>query len=199
MDGSLKRFTMINPADKTTAWTPVETGDPVREHHLAQAYLLCQRRQFDEAKRLLKMVLRGSPNDPDARYLLSRILSTEQADQFQDEKLRSWRFRLGLQTAWARFGVYITALALAGYGIWNVFYAVAEGMERGFAGSIHSMVYTGGKYRARYFDWTRPIYVDLIYGLALVAVGTGMMLFVYRLSRGAAMWEELGDMPGQSW
>lgn len=185
--------------DKTTAWTPIETGDPVREHHLSQAYLLCQRRQFDEAKRLLNRVLRNAPNDGDARYLLGRILATEQAEKNDDEKLRGWRFRLGLQTAWARFGVYLTALALAGYGIWSLFSAAAEGSERGFATRVTSMVYTGGRYRARYFDWTRPVYVDAFYGLLLVSIGVGVILFVYRVSRGAAMWEELGDMPRQPW
>src|SRR5579859_3188291 len=127
---------MPNPIDKTTAWTPLDTGDPAREHHLAQAYLLCQRRQYDEARRLLNMLLVSYPTDPDARYLLGRINSTEQVEERSEQKLRSWRYTLGLQTAWARFVAYVGALAALIYGGWNVSVAFGEAREHGFGGLV---------------------------------------------------------------
>src|SRR2546423_1478420 len=137
---ALPGIEMPGSNDKTTAWTPIETGDPVREHHLATAYLLCQRRQYDEAKRILNMVLLTAPNDPDVQYLLARIASTEQADQRDEEGLRSWRYRLGMQTTAARFGAYIVAIVVAGFGVWNVFNSIAEAQSNGFAGQTTSMV-----------------------------------------------------------
>lgn len=191
---------MPTPNEKTTAWTPIETGDPAREATLAQAYLLCQRRKYDDAKRLLHMLQRSAPQDPDVQYLLARIASTEVAEKQEDEGLRSWRYRLGMQTSTARFCAYVAAVVIGIYGIWNFFNSIGEGISKGFGTNISSLIYTGGRYRSRYFEWNRLIYVDTVYGLTLTAAAIVIVFVVYRISRDAAMWEEIGDMNiGSRW
>jgi hypothetical protein len=187
----------MSSTDKTTAWTPIETGDPAREHHLKKAYLLCQRGKFDEAERLLKMLLVSSPNDPDARLLLARIAATEHAEKQEDEGRRAWRYRLGLQTTWSRVCWYLGALAAAGYGVWNAAQAVEIGRHMGFGAVITTMLSRGGGRSgpAYFVPWTRPVYYDLVYALAIMIVAIIVTVLVWRLSRGAALWEELGDMP----
>jgi hypothetical protein len=187
------------PENKTTTWRPIETVDPAREATLKRAYLLCQRRKYDEAERLLKMVLGTAPNDPDARYLLGRIQSTARLEKAENEGLRSWRYRLGLQSSWARFCAYAGSLIGLCYGAWNVWQALVDGSAKGFGAEITTMVARGGgRYGPRYYvPWTRPVYFDLIYGLAFVAVALIVGVVVYRVSRGAAMWEEIGN-PGET-
>ena len=70
----------------------MDTGDPAREATLAQAYLLCQRGKYDDAKRLLHMLQRSAPGDRDVQYLLARIASTQQVEKRDDEGMRSWRW-----------------------------------------------------------------------------------------------------------
>lgn len=163
-----------------------------KEHiGLVRANLLYKKGEHEQALQLVDSLLREYPGEPEATLLRDRILAARanvgEQDKEGDERRRSLRYTLRMDTAWRRLGWGVGSIVIGIYCLWHLVGAIDQGTHLGFATLITTMQYSrGGSY-----PYTRPIYVDLItnsLGFVLSAVA-GITLFI--VSRGAADWEEL--------
>lgn len=163
------------------------TTSTTLETELERAHLLCLRRQFDEAQRILFDLNRRYPGNPDVQNLLARIRATEQADKQENERLRGWRYTLHLDTLWRRVGWFLAGLGLLIYGLWGGTGSLHTGRKQGFNTTITTRMYS----KRGSYDWTRPVYYDVVYNGFCILLGTTAMGVVLIVGRGAAQWEEL--------
>jgi hypothetical protein len=167
-----------------------------RELSLARAHLLCQRDEFEEAERLLLQLRQALGRDPDVENLLARIQVTEQVDKVVDEKRRSWRYALGLQSTTRRIGWGLASIVCILFGGYEFFPTCSEGYSRGFTTLITTQVSVSKRSNAT-VPWTRPIYVDVIFYALFVVIGIGLIGILITVSKGSAQWEELNDLDMQ--
>ncbi len=166
------------------------TLDPARrEIALRRAFLLIERRQPEAARRILLAM----PRDPDVADLLARIEADKNRVKTASDHLLWLRYQFHLDTSLRRAGAYLVAIALGVKGIYEVCVAAPYASAQGLMAEITTQVPVRYSRYAptTYILHTRPIYVDLIYGIVLTVVAVLMIAFVLRVSRGAAQWEEL--------
>ena len=172
-------------------------ADRATEIAFQQAYRLIARKQYARARKALQDIHLTDPDNPHVQILKSRIRDLEAEERERVEGLRSWRYSLAMNTTWRRICWGAAAFGLGIYSLIEFSRAIPFAFANGMAASITSQIQWRGRYgSSRTIDWTRPIFVDLIYsGLILAAAGAIMVVLV-RVSSGAAQWEELdaGDL-----
>ncbi len=171
--------------------------NPYQDHNLAieRAHLLFQRGKITEARKLLEQIRRSGPRDPEVETLLAQVMEKSNAGKRAEATWSEWRYYLHLNTTWRRFIWGAAALAAVAYGVFGGAQSITLGAQRGFGTEITTKVRQSRRRYgpSSYVDWTRPIYVDVLYNAGFVLLGTTMGWILIRISKGAAQWEELDD------
>ena len=167
-------------------------ADRETERVFQQAYRFLARRQYAQAQKALQHVDVIDPANPHVKNLKARIRGMALEERERAESLRSWRYTLGMNTTWRRVLWAIAGIGLAVYSLSQLPRAIAYAVQHGLAAYTTTQVYRGGRYGpGRYVDWTRPIYFDLFYQGLLLTAALVVLFVLFRVSRGAAQWEEL--------
>jgi hypothetical protein len=168
-----------------------------QDHNLSieRAHLLYQRGKLLEARRLLEEIRRSGPRDPEVESLLAQVIEKLNDGKKAEVNWSEWRYYLHLNTSWRRFLWGAAAAACIGCGVYGGVPSIAMGARNGFSTEITTKVQRSRRRygSTSYVDWTRPIYVDVMYNAGFILIGTLMGWILIRVSKGAAQWEELDD------
>ena len=179
-------------SDKTV---PVPSPDQQREFALQQIHLRFKRGEVEPVFRAICRLRASNKTHPDIEQLYSEIVAVRgherAARKDKEDQLRQIRYSLGLETSWSRMCWWIAAVVLIGYATWDGSRAVAQGIHKGFANEITTMVERGGRYTRHLEPWTRPVYYDVVYDSLILTVGAGAAMLVFKVGKNAAQWEEL--------
>ena len=172
-------------------------ADRATEIAFQQAYRLIGRKQYGRARKALQDIHLTDPGNRHVHDLKSQIRDLEAAERERAEGLRSWRYSLAMNTHCRRFCWGVGAVILGVYSLLQLPQAVSYAFTNGIVASITTQVHWRGRYgSSRTFDWTRPIFIDLLYSGIILAAAISIVIVLIRVSRGAAQWEELdaGDL-----
>jgi hypothetical protein len=180
--------------------TRLPDADTQREFALQQIHLRFKRGEIEPAFRAICRVRASSKNHPDIEQLYTEIVSVRGHDRSarkdKEDQLRQIRYSLGLQTSWSRMCWWIVAIVLIRYAVWDGSRAISQGIQKGFATEITTMVERGGRYNRHLEPWTRPVYYDVVYDSLILSLGMGAALVVFKVGKNAAQWEELDATSG---
>lgn len=158
-----------------------------RDVLLRRALLALDRGDPELATRFLALL----PDDPDVADLRARAAGAAASRGEATRRLRDLRYQFGLNTSWRRGIAYLAAAWFALFGAWELVKAAPVGFASGWATTITTQVNLGSRHASNMVDYTRAVWCDAVYGLAVSAIGVLLAAFVRRASRGATDWEEL--------
>jgi hypothetical protein len=166
-------------------------ADRATELAFQNAYRFLAQKKYSLALKALDHVYLSDPNNPHIRTLKERIQTLQADEKERAERLRAWRYYLGMNTSWKRLCWALAAVGLGLYGAYTLAEALPYAFNSGMTASITTQIVYRGRYSYRTVDWTRPIYVDLLYASAILLAAGLTYLVLISVSRGAAQWEEL--------
>ncbi len=182
-----------NPARRA----PVRGVDDEFSVLVRKAFLLCSRGKYAEADTLLEGILLRSPGHPEAMRLRSRIADTDHEDKRARKEFRETRRSLALDTSWRRGWAYVVLVLGALWATVDLVDSAIYAVQSGIVASKTTIITSYSRYSSYSYPWTRPAYLDLLFGAACIAICAGGILFIRRISRGVEEWEEL-DAPDYS-
>lgn len=160
---------------------------PDRDMMLDRAFILMKRGQHGAARDLLSTL----PPDQDVEDMLASITVDQAREKTAQETLRGLRYQLHLDTSARRAWAYLLAVGAAIAGVWMLPSALAAGSAHGFTALHTTWLHAGREGSGPLVPYTRPHFFDVVTTVALILGGAAFAVFVYRVGRGAAQWEEL--------
>ena len=112
---------------------------------LQHAYRLLAKKQYMSARKALHQIYLSDPQNPHAQNLQQRIRELEADESMCMEGLRTWRYRIGMNTAWRRLCWGAAGTSLGIYSIFQWAKAIPYARNYGLAASITTQI----EYRGR--------------------------------------------------